>query len=293
MKKVVSFITAAFICLAFFAGAPTADIKASAAAKRTVTLKVTGKYKRSMAAQVLTLVNKERTSRGYSKLKWDSTLEKAALRRAAEVAVKFSHTRPDGTLCYTVNNEAIIKRFPTSGENLAAGSMSAKEAMTGWMNSSGHRANILDNNFTHIGVACAKVNGVLYWVQVFGGGDYGSGKKSKGKNVFVTSVKAVKSKTKLIFTKSSNTWNNNQTRFRQLEQSTSEKLKLIAYDSADSYSPAKLAIKKFRLRSSDNEVLRISKTGKITALKEGTAYITAVSKTDKSLKIRQKIKVVK
>lgn len=287
MKKLISIITAVAAACSLLC------VNSSAAAEKTIAVKVTGKYKRSMAAEVLTLVNKERTSRGYSKLLWDSVLEKAAMRRAAEVAVKFSHTRPNGTLCYTVNNEAIIKRFPTSGENLAAGSMSAKEAMNGWMNSTGHRENILDNNFTHIGVACAKVNGVLYWVQAFGGGDYGAGKKSSGKSVFVTSVKVIKSETKMIFTKSGNIWRNSTVRFKQLRAGTSQKVKLIAYDKSDSYIPAKLAIRKFKLSSSNKKVLKISKKGKITALKKGTSYITAVSRTNKKLVIRQKIKVVK
>ncbi len=286
MKKLVSILLAAVVaCSLMCVGA--------SAAEQTATVKVTGQYKRSMAAKVLTLVNKERTDRGYSKLLWDSTLEKAAMRRVAEIAVKFSHTRPDGTLCYTVNDEAVIKRFPTSGENIAAGSTSAAVAMNGWMNSTGHRENILDNNFTHIGVACAKINGVLYWVQMFGGGDYGASKKSTGKSVFLTSVKVKKSETKLIFTKSSNVWRNSRTKFKQIRVGKSQTVKLIAYDSSDNFIPAKLAISKFKLNSSNKKVLKISKKGKISALKTGIAYIKAVSRTNKDLVIRQKIKVVK
>lgn len=288
MKKIFCAITAAICLLVCITGT---NLNTASAAEKTVTLKVTGQYKRQMAAQVLTLVNSERTSRGYSKLKWDSTLEKAALRRAAETAVKFSHTRPDGTMCYTVNNDAIVKRFPTSGENLAAGSMSAKEAMNGWMNSPGHKANILDNNFTHIGIACAKVNGVLYWVQVFGGGDYGEGKKSSGKGGFTVSVKAIKRNTRLFITQSNNIWNSGKQKNIKLAVGTTQKFKVAAYDIYDNFGLAKLAIGSFKLRSSDKKVLTVSKKGKVKALKSGTAYITAVSKTDKSLKIRQKITV--
>jgi len=55
------------------------------------------------------------------------------------------------------------------GENVAYGYGSVESVMAGWMNSSGHRANILNANFTHVGLGRATAaNGTLYWTQVFG-----------------------------------------------------------------------------------------------------------------------------
>lgn len=114
-----------------------------------------------MAAQVVSMVNAERAKHGLSALKTDANLSAAACIRAQEIAVKFSHTRPDGSSCFTVSNKA-------GGENIANGYTSAASVMEGWMNSEGHRANILNSSFRTIGVCCAKVNGKYQWVQLFG-----------------------------------------------------------------------------------------------------------------------------
>lgn len=114
-----------------------------------------------MAAQVVEKVNAERAKYGLSALQTDVNLTAAACVRAQEIAVKFSHTRPDGSSCFTVSKKA-------SGENIAQGFTSAAAVMDGWMNSEGHRANILNSSFKTIGVCCAKVNGRYQWVQLFG-----------------------------------------------------------------------------------------------------------------------------
>ncbi|NLZ83977.1 MAG: CAP domain-containing protein [Clostridiales bacterium] len=120
----------------------------------------------SFANQVLQLVNVERSKAGLSKLTMDSTLSAAAQKRAVETETSFSHTRPNGTKFSTVLAEYGIS-YRTSGENLAYGQRSPEEVVTGWMNSPGHRANILNGNFNKIGIGVHSSNGTIYWSQLF------------------------------------------------------------------------------------------------------------------------------
>ena len=124
-------------------------------------------YVDSYANEVLTLVNEQRSQAGLGALSWDSNLASAANVRAKEIVSSFSHTRPDGSACFTavVNDGS----YMMLGENIAYGYTSASSVMNGWMNSEGHRANILNGSFTKLGVSCYYENGTYYWVQIFGG----------------------------------------------------------------------------------------------------------------------------
>ncbi|MGN0657005.1 MAG: CAP domain-containing protein [Ruminiclostridium sp.] len=122
----------------------------------------------SAAEAVAEIVNSERKSAGKSALTLDSKLCEAAELRAKELAEYFSHDRPDGSSCFTVFGELGI-RYGAAGENIAAGQRSPQEVMEDWMNSSGHKQNILSSNFRKIGVGLYKSpDGYgYYWVQVF------------------------------------------------------------------------------------------------------------------------------
>lgn len=118
-------------------------------------------YASGMEAQVINDVNAQRIRYGLSPLIEDQRLMAAARIRAQEIVRKFSHTRPDGTKWSTVSPAA-------KGENIARGHNSAYRVMAAWMSSEGHRANILRESFGSIGVCALQVNGVIYWVQLFG-----------------------------------------------------------------------------------------------------------------------------
>ncbi len=113
------------------------------------------------AYQVLDLVNQERRAVGLGELTMDRELLDAAMQRAAECAVFYSHTRPDGTDCFTVSDKAYA-------ENIAAGQWSPVVVMGSWMQSPGHKANILTESRQSIGVGCFEADGAYYWVQLFG-----------------------------------------------------------------------------------------------------------------------------
>ena len=113
------------------------------------------------AQEVFKLVNTERMKVGLQPYKYDLRLEKAAMVRAKEIAVKFSHTRPDGRDSYSAVYEAGVGC--PSGENIGMGTTSAEYMVTLWMNSTGHQAAILSRSTTHIGVGYY----LGHWVQLF------------------------------------------------------------------------------------------------------------------------------
>ena len=135
----------------------TDDIYTSA----TGTLNISGTQNYTYASQVITLLNEQRVNNGLSPLTADSTLTAAAMQRAAETVIYFSHTRPDGSRCFTAFDGA------WRGENIAAGQADPDEVITGWMNSTGHRKNILEANYTGVGVGCFNYKGINFWVQCF------------------------------------------------------------------------------------------------------------------------------
>ena len=121
----------------------------------------------SYAEQVVKLVNEERTKAGLSPLTMDADITAAANVRASEIKQSFSHTRPDGRSFSTALQEQGVT-FRGSGENIAWGQRTPEQVMNGWMNSDGHRANILNENFKNIGVGYYQdENGRNHWVQLF------------------------------------------------------------------------------------------------------------------------------
>jgi uncharacterized protein YkwD len=122
------------------------------------------------AAEVIALVNEERVNAGLHELAIDESLCEAAAIRAGEIQTSFSHTRPDGSSCFTALAE-VKAEYTSAGENIAIGQESPQTVVQAWMNSPGHRANILNANYTRIGVASLANSdgsyGVYAWVQEF------------------------------------------------------------------------------------------------------------------------------
>ena len=118
-----------------------------------------------LAMQVFSLVNAEREKYGLSRLTYDSVISKAADVRAGEIKTMFSHTRPDGRSCFTALDE-VGYSYRKAGENIAYGQKTATEVMNAWMNSEGHRANIL-GDYNYIGIGVYEQGGTIYWTQFF------------------------------------------------------------------------------------------------------------------------------
>ena len=121
---------------------------------------------RSYAYRVVELINNERAANGLAPLKISSQMNDAALVRAGEIVTEFSHYRPNGTPCITAVSDMGIS-YTAVAENIACGQTSPEEAVNSWMNSDGHRANILNSAYEFTGVGVVQQGGVYYWSQFF------------------------------------------------------------------------------------------------------------------------------
>ncbi len=117
--------------------------------------------------EVVDLVNAERAKEGLAPLAIDAKVQAAAQVRAKECEQLFSHTRPNGTSFATALKEQNVS-YKSAGENIAWGQKTPKEVVNAWMNSPGHRANIMNAGFTTIGVGYYEnARGTDYWCQLF------------------------------------------------------------------------------------------------------------------------------
>ena len=120
----------------------------------------------SYEQEVIRLVNDIRAENGLKVLTYDWELARVARYKSQDMKDNkyFSHTSPVyGTPFQMIKNFGISYR--SAGENIAKGYATPQAVVNGWMNSSGHRANILNANYTHIGVGY--VSGGNYWTQMF------------------------------------------------------------------------------------------------------------------------------
>ncbi|MEU8247960.1 CAP domain-containing protein [Nonomuraea sp. NPDC048916] len=116
---------------------------------------------------VVKLTNEARAAGGCRPLVHDPKLHAAAERHSADMAARgfFDHTSPDGRSPGDRVRAAGFAPISTWGENIAKGRRTAAQAVDGWLNSPGHRANIMNCAFTHIGVGHAATG--PHWTQVF------------------------------------------------------------------------------------------------------------------------------
>lgn len=122
-----------------------------------------------MEDEVIRLVNAERAKAGLQKLTKNWQLSRVARIKSQDMIDKkyFSHTSPTYGSPFTMMQNFGI-RFSAAGENIAYGQRTPQEVMNAWMNSPGHRSNILSPSYTQIGVGLAKDSrGVCYWTQMF------------------------------------------------------------------------------------------------------------------------------
>ncbi len=126
---------------------------------------------KNVEMQVLDLVNKHRAQNGLSALTWDDALANVARAHSEDMRDRrfFSHNNPDGLSPFDrIKNYGITYR--SAGENIAAGQTTPEEVVNAWMNSPGHRANILNESYTKLGVGYASGGSSRhYWTQNFAG----------------------------------------------------------------------------------------------------------------------------
>ncbi|MEH6991339.1 SafA/ExsA family spore coat assembly protein [Neobacillus drentensis] len=124
---------------------------------------------KSIESQVVQLTNQERAKNGLGPLTQDWELSRVARYKSVDMRDKnyFSHTSPTYGSPFTMMKNFGIS-YRAAAENIAAGQTTAQEVVNSWMNSPGHRANILSGKYTLIGVGYAKGGSNRhYWTQMF------------------------------------------------------------------------------------------------------------------------------
>lgn len=164
--------------------------------------RVDGRFNQTEARKMLSMINEFRTtkkiwywnsddstktilnsnsSNQVGKLSYDYDLEQIAMKRAQELAVVYSHARPNGEMCYTLS----VNGTTTCGENIAyctSGVWDAAGVFTAWREDNenyegqGHRRNMLNGEYVAVGFGCFEANGFTYWTQEFGWSKSGAAK---------------------------------------------------------------------------------------------------------------------
>nr|WP_302560394.1 CAP domain-containing protein [uncultured Blautia sp.] len=144
--------------------APVHMVRVQAASDQTaVQLKLSQGIRRyDYAYQVLDLVNQERAKKNRNPVTMDKNLLECAMTRAEELTVYASHTRPNGSICFSA-----FPYFEDPSENLAINQGTPEEVMESWIESSGHYTNIMNSKNVSAGIGCYSQNGHLYWIQCF------------------------------------------------------------------------------------------------------------------------------
>ncbi|MCL1890504.1 MAG: CAP domain-containing protein [Coriobacteriia bacterium] len=223
-----------------------------------LTTNLTGTEKYGYATEVVSSVNVARAANGKAALTVDKDLTAAAMQRVAEIAVFFNHTRPSGKSCFTVSDKVY-------GENIAAGYSTSANVMTGWMNSDGHRENILRNTFVSIGVGCFVHEGTTYWVQLFGIEEATAGEALADKTVAHT----IKISTNTCVFK-----NASIKAPKSVSSTKSPTVSLRVENAGWKYAYFKPSATSVTWTSSNKGVLAVSANGKLTAKNNGSAKIT-------------------
>ena len=187
-KSLIRTASLLFVLILVFAASGTA-----AFADGTITANIPVTYQQSSARSMLSLINELRQPGNawylnedgsryepadLPPLSYDYALEQIAMQRAAELVLKFGHTRPNGTNCFTASYGGVS----SWGENIAYNySSTPNDAFVMWSEeyedyyNQGHRRNMLSGGFTAVGIACACCQGCYFWVQEFGYSVSGAG----------------------------------------------------------------------------------------------------------------------
>ena len=217
MKKHLSKLLSFFLCMSFFV---TISNKANAA-EEIIPVNISVQYGQTEARTILDMINEMRTSDDDAwcwdetntkkevywgdALTYDYDLEKLAMKRAAELVIRYDHDRPNGEYFSSIYKEENVTDWQSPGENIAIGYHSAQAVNTAWRedgedyNGQGHRRNMLSSKFNCVGIGHVKYDGCDYWVEKFAyRPSVNTTKTSAIDNEQITAISLIKSKIKNI-----------------------------------------------------------------------------------------------
>ncbi len=245
-------------------------------------LYVTGKTNYKYCFEVLNLVNKERIKRKLKPLKMAQTLLNLANQRAAETSIYYSHTPPCSKKYsidkYLDHHEMPYNKYIYVGENIAFGKVgqqntNPKSVMKDWMDSKGHKANILSKNYSYIGVGCFKTStGQLYWTQSFCNYNKKIAKKQTSTINKTYKIKCISKYAKVK--KQYNTY--------KMQKGQNQSLSLYAENNANELKKYHIRTyinpSSFSFKSSNTRIATVDKYGKVKGNNTGNCNVTAIIK---------------
>lgn len=253
-------------------GTGAAPVCTAFAASEKDTVKISGTCDYERAYEVLELVNRERAAKGLNRLTMDKSLLGTAMKRAAETSIYWSHSRADDSSCFTASKKLY-------GENIAAGysSMTAEAVMNMWMNSAGHKANIMKSSYTTIGIGCFIHNNIVYWVQSFGVHKGTSANRPSNKSVIYSVAVSDDKITK-------NTLSTNVSSGMTLETGNKKQVKIYNSNQGWTAVSTLLGNSNFTWQTSRKSVATVS-SGIVRGVSEGSAVVTATYKNNPKIKL--------
>ena len=245
----------------------------------TIDIRVKGSEEYTRAKEILDLVNKERNAVGLDSLRMDYNLQLSAMKRAAEISLDFEHTRPDGSSCNSINSNIY-------GENIAYNLKGAEDIMNLWMNSEGHRNNILYPNYKSIGIGCFKNGDIYYWVQDFSISETSYELIKTGSQTMTYTIPTLNENLKLYGRKVTNSGSSS---FMDVGNKGSYIYGVYNKNSSSVYSVG--VLNDFTFTSSNSNVIKIYSDGTFNAVGPGNATITIALKNNPSVKYTETITV--
>ncbi|MCD7839817.1 MAG: Ig-like domain-containing protein [Erysipelotrichaceae bacterium] len=304
MKKLLKVFLCLLVSLSLVNITPNivTSVSAEDTTASTADVTVNVKYQQTMARSILSMVNSFRTGSetwcwnpdnettttvsGLSELQYDYSLEQVAMQRAAELAISYSHTRPDGSTCWTAYDDYNYSKN-SAGENIARRQTSAQQVFNSWLEANekysgqGHRRNMLgigidengtftDYEFNAIGIACVYYNGTYYWAMEL----------AKTNNVNTTATDVNDAETTVTVSVDTTTMNYSlsadTTSYEMVKGGTLaiDKPTLNAVINNVSY-PITVLGESFTWSSDNERVATVDSSGTVTAQGVGNATITA------------------
>ncbi len=268
MKKIVSCILGIAVIIIILS-------TKSNAASSTATMKVTVKENYTYAYNVLKLVNIEREIQGVPKLTMDKELLDAAMLRASELVIYYSHTRPNGKTPGTTCGKVYA-------ENIAAFSKIPRSTVEGWMCSSSHRKTMLSKEYISTGIGVVECDGNLYWVQLFGKNRLNKITKQSEDRTVTKSITALTNKLKLAY-KGDTEFNYDIVKENKTDITTQNlgvpkvQIKILSND--------------LKYQSSNEKILKVNSNGTMDFLSSGEVKLKVSLKSNSQVYIEQKIKI--
>ena len=250
------------------------------AAEGTIPVNISAQRYDAAAQEVLDLVNAQRAAYGKEPLVLDSDLQEAAMTRALESVVYFSHTRPDGSRCNTAGPADMV------GENLAVAQTSPEMVVNAWMNSDGHRANMLNTKYKSIGIGCVYYDGIWFWSQAFSLSQ-GDGKVPEG----ITEVnETIDLKRELVEL----TWaGETKIDLAGGENDSPVTAQIRGVNAGWEYMTFDLAPELFEFRTTNEKILKVNADGTMVPGSVGTVIFTATLKGDDQCVLVQELQIVR